>query len=290
MLNEWKEFQAYTKPVTYTAAGKRDTTYMGRFTFDTLMDFEGLSRVLTILARGYLFHTEDGATITSPRENMDYARRALCAWCSIPDSKKATPREAWQFDSNFSGLHEEFPELVDEHGGGWFYRHIHIFVDFVFTHLDVTSKSAQDKCLLIQKGFDAAWRKKVIQFQTPIFSPGTKGQWIMRFDDAIADALELRPLRQDEVSLSPELDERIGRITPTGMPPEVILTLISYYKANKPEDSDWVVLPVANFDAYFGNTSFGRKYLKMIPQEIMERSDSGYGVCRYRVRKEYLMP
>jgi len=50
------------------------------------------------------------------------------------------------------------------------------------------------------------------------------------------------------------------------------------------------VLPVANFDAFFGNTSFGRKYLKMIPQEIMERSDSGYGVCRYRIAKEYLIP
>ncbi|MBR5471181.1 MAG: hypothetical protein IKU81_03560 [Oscillibacter sp.] len=290
MLNEWKEFQAYTKPVDYTAVSKRDTTYMGRFTFDTLMDFEGLSRVLTILTRGYLFHTEDGSLVASPRENIDHARRALCAWCSIPDSKKATPKEAWQFQSDFRALHSEFPELVDEHGGGWFYRHVHNIADFVFAHLDVTSKSAQDKCLLIQKGFDAAWRKKVIQFQTPIFSPGTKGQWIMRFDDAIADALELGPLRQDEVSLSPELENRIGRITPKGMPPEVIPTLICYYKANKPEDSDWVVLPVANFDAFFGNTSFGRKHLKMIPQEIMERSDSGYGVCRYRVRKEYLMP
>ena len=288
MLNEWKEFQAYTKPATYTAARKRDTTYMGRFTFDTMMDFEGLSRVLTILARGYLFHSEDGSLVTSPRENIDHARRALCAWCSIPDKKKATPKEAWQFDSNFSGLHEAFPELVDEHGRGWFYRHVHSVADFVLAHTEVTSKSAQDKCLLIQKGFDAAWRKKVIQFQTPIFSPGTKGQWIIRFDDAIADALELGPLRKEEVSLSPELEERIQRITPKGMPPEVIPTLIGCYKANKPVDSDWVVLPVANFDAYFGNTSFGRKYLKMIPQEIMERSDSGYGVCRYRVTKEYL--
>ena len=290
MLNEWKEFQAYTKSGTYTAARKRDTTYMGRFTFDTIMDFEGLSRVLTVLARGYLFHTEDGSLAASPRERIGYARRALRAWCSIPDKKKATPRVAWQFDSNFSGLHDEFPELVDKQGRGWFYRHVHNIADFVFAHLDVTSKAAQDKCLLIQKGFDTAWRKKVIQFQTPIFSPGTKGQWIMRFDDAIADALELGPLRQDEVLLSPELEERIQKITPKGMPSEVIPTLICYYKVNKPEDSDWVVLPVANFDANFGNTSFGRKYLKIIPQEIMERSDSGYGVCRYRVRKEYLMP
>ena len=110
----------------------------------------------------------------------------------------------------------------------------------------------------------------------------------MRFDDAIADALELGPLRQDEVSVPPELEAQIQRITPKGMPPEVIPTLICYYKANKPEDSNWVVLPVANFDACFGNTSFGRKYLKMIPQEIIERSDSGYGVCRYRVTDKRL--
>ena len=290
MLNEWKEFQAYTKPMTYTAAGKRDTTYMGRFTFDTMMDFEGLSRVLTILARGYLFHTEDGSLAASPRERIDHARRALCAWSSIPASKKATPKEAWQFDSDFSELHGEFPRLVDEHGRGWFHRHVHSVADFVLTHTAVTSKSAQDKCLLIQKGFDAAWRKKVIQFQTPIFSPGTKGQCIMRFDDAIADALELGPLRQDEVSILPELEAQIQRITPKGMPPEVIPTLICYYKVNKPRDSDWVVLPVANFDAFFGNTSFGRKYLKIIPKEIMERSDSGYGVCRYRITEEYLIP
>ena len=42
--------------------------------------------------------------------------------------------------------------------------------------------------------------------------------------------------------------------------------LIAYYKANKPDDSDWVVLPVASFDAYYGNTNFSRKYLSKIPE------------------------
>lgn len=36
MLNEWEEFLQYSLPVTYTATGKRDSTYLGRFTFDTL--------------------------------------------------------------------------------------------------------------------------------------------------------------------------------------------------------------------------------------------------------------
>ena len=36
MLNEWKEFQDYTGAVNYTARNKQDTTYLGRFTFDTI--------------------------------------------------------------------------------------------------------------------------------------------------------------------------------------------------------------------------------------------------------------
>ena len=103
MLNEWKEFQDYTGVVNYTARNKQDTTYLGRFTFDTILDFEGLNRVLTILARGFLFHNENGSSAEAPRERIDYAKRGLCAWCSVPDSKKATPREAWQFGSDFGG-------------------------------------------------------------------------------------------------------------------------------------------------------------------------------------------
>lgn len=52
MLNEWKEFQDYTGVVNYTARNKQDTTYLGRFTFDTILDFEGLNRVLTTLEIG----------------------------------------------------------------------------------------------------------------------------------------------------------------------------------------------------------------------------------------------
>lgn len=50
---------------------------------------------------------------------------------------------------------------------------------------------------------------------------------------------------------------------------EIVETLAAYYLANKPENSDWVVLPVVNFDASFGTTSFGQKYLKQISESIM---------------------
>ena len=258
MLNEWKEFQDYTGTVTYTARNKQDTTYLGRFTFDTILDFEGLNRVLTILARGFLFHNEDG----SPAE---------------------APREAWQFGSDFGELHSEFPGLVDENGSGWFHRHVHRVAAFVRENPKRISSSAQKKCAAIEKGFDQAWRDKVIQMQIPLFAPTTKGQWGLRFDSFLAQALELGPLRDKEQSLPPELVEQLRTLTPKGVPLDMVTTLVSYYLANKPEDSDWVVLPVANFDAYFGTTSFGRKYLKQIPEAILERSETGFGLCRYRL-------
>lgn len=283
MLNEWEEFLQYIASMAYAAVSKRDSAYLGRFTFDTLMDFEGLSRVLTIIARGYLFHQLDGTLAEEPRNRIEHVRRALCAWCSIPDEKTAAPKAEWQLLTDFRDLHEVFPELVGEDGNGWFCRHVRNVVGFVEAHPDRVSKSAWDKCQKLRKGFDAVWRKKVRQFQVPLFSPGTKGQWVLRFDDVLADALEAGPLRQDTVEIPKELTNRIRTILPSEVPIDVVCTLIAYYAANKPEDSDWVVLPVANFDAYFGSTSFGRKYLKRIPEEILERSDAGFGVCRYRV-------
>ena len=134
---------------------------------------------------------------------------------------------------------------------------------------------------------DVAWRNKVRQFQVPLYSPDTKGQWIIRFDTAVADGLEQGPLRMNDVTVPAELTEHMKAVLPKGLPPEVVFELIACYATNKPEDSDWVVLPVASFVAYFGTTSFGRKYLRLIPGKILERPDSGFGVCRYRVREEY---
>ena len=70
----------------------------------------------------------------------------------------------------------------------------------------------------------------------------------------------------------------------------VNIAAISYYFKGKDElysELVWVVLPVASFDAYFGDTSFSKKYLPKIPPEIMERS-SAFGISRYRITEEYL--
>ena len=88
MYKEIDEFKAYTAKPVYQSTGKRDTEWLGRFTFRTLLDFEGMGRILTIVARGYLHR--DG---TNPYENIEYARNALKAWCSIPEKTKK-PRKS----------------------------------------------------------------------------------------------------------------------------------------------------------------------------------------------------
>ena len=286
MLNEWQEFLDYTGPVVYKADGKKDTTWLGRFTFETLREFGGLSRILTILARGFLFHNPDGAVLDGqPRERTDYARRGLCAWCSVPERASAKPE--WQYRTDFGLLHEEFPALVDKDGRGWFCRHFHTAMAFARDNPKVVRKAYSETAEELDKKFDAEWRKKVRQFQMPLFSSNADAAWIIRFDDVIADALELGPLRRDEIKLLLELRAKIEDVKPAKLPAEVIHTLIAYYIANRPEDSDWLVLPVANFDCRFGDTNFGRKYLSQIPEEIIQRSSS-FGVSRYRVLPEFL--
>ena len=275
MLNEIEEFKAYTTFPAYVAKNKYDSGYLGRFTFDTLVKCEGLNRVLTILARGYLWR--DGEPDT------DRAYDALRAWCSIPDRKNAAPKRDGQSETDYRALHEAFPELVDESGAGWFYRHVHQVAAFVRKHPDKVLKSAVTSCDLLKKDFDAEWRDKLRQMQVPIFSAGTKGNWLLHFDDIVADAVEEGPLRGEPAPLSAGELEKLRTLTPKGVPETVLPALVQFYRMNKPEDSNWVVLPVTNFDAFFGTTAFSRKWLSALPERVIRRSEASYGVSRYMV-------
>ncbi len=275
MINEREEFQAFITFPDYSANSKRDTHYLGRFTYDMLLDFRGMARVLTILARGYLWETE--------KPDLERAGKALCAWCSVPDKKKAGPREDWQEPTDYAHLYGEFPELVNEAGEGWFLQHVRNVTQFVERNPKVVLKAALDACDPLSKtAFRDAWRKKVRQYQVPLYAEKTKGSWILRFDDILAEALEQGPLRDSSISLPENVEEMLSQATPRGVPDKVLPTLARYYLANKPVDSDWVVLPVTNFDAYFGSTAFSKKWLADLPEDIVIRESSS-GVSRFKI-------
>ena len=270
-----EEFKAYTQFPMYNANGKRDMSFLGRFTFDMLIKHIGMHRVLTTVARGYMFESET--------PDIDRAKGALQAWCSLPTEKK----DDWKASTNFCKLHDSFPELVDTNGRGWFYRHVHNICDFVESHPDSVSKTTVSKCDLLRKGFDNEWEKKVIQFQVPIFSTTTIGSWILRFDDILADALELGKLQNKDSSLSDSINEYIKAHVASPAQPVAEL-LVRYYIANKPIDSDKVVLPVTNFDAYFGNGTFSKKWLPKEFDSIIIRDPQSNGVSRYTLHENLI--
>ncbi len=70
---------------------------------------------------------------------------------------------------------------------------------------------------------------------------------------------------------------------------DVIPASICYYIASGQPDTDRVVLPVNNFDAYFGTVSFAKKILNTIPQSILVRDKQTCGLCRYKVMPEFLL-
>lgn len=279
MLNEAQEFYAYTHFPEYCCSSPSDTKFLGRFTMESIMDFLGFERIFTILARGYLF-SGDG----EPQQRAALARDALCAWCSIPDEKS----EDWKFSTDFRHLHDRFPELVDENGNGWFIRHIYSIAECIAGNPEKVSKSARKYLPALQTGFDRKWRDKVRQFQVPIFLESSEAIWEIRFDDVIANALPLGPLRNMGATVTPQQLERLSAFVTPDVKLEHLTTLVAYYEANKPEDSDWVVLPASSFNMYFGSTAFSKKVLPAITDKVIRRSPMSHGSARFQVMEEFL--
>ena len=244
MLNEIAEFKDYTKTPIYKRDNRNDNSFLGRFTCEGIQGFEGFPRVLTIIARGYMFKNGN--------VDIEYARRAISAWCSIPDKDNAKQKEDWRIRTDFREYHCEFPELVSENGEGWFYRHFHNAMKFVISNPEKFTAKEIEKYTLMDKNFDNAWRKKFTQMQYGTYDLNTKGAWILRFDDILSSALELGELKNKDFELPEEAKAKIFDFTKAPSTANALETLIKYYYANRQEDTDWVVLPVANFDAYFG--------------------------------------
>ena len=275
MLNEIAEFKAYTEAPIYKRDNRNDNSFLGRFTCEGIQGFEGFPRVLTIIARGYMF--KNGIA------DIEYARRAISAWCSIPDKDITKEKEDWRFRTDFREYHSEFPELVSDNGEGWFYRHFHTAMNFTKNNPDKFTIKEYEKYMIMDNNFDTAWRDKVTRMHFSTYYLKTKGAWILRFDDILSSALELGELKNNDFELPEETKTKIFDFTKTPSTATALETLIKYYCANRQEDTDWVVLPVANFDSYFGSTSFSKKRLtELVKSGAIERENS-YNVSRYRL-------
>ena len=308
MVNELEEFRAYTTFPEYKAARKNDTTYMGRFTFPMLLDFKGFQRIFTILARGFLF--EDGG---NGYDRIDYARRDLLAWCSVSTGRMQTQKKTQdQSDpgnqTNYAIYHGEFPNLVDETGDGWLIRHVENVTRFVTEHPEKVRKDAWENVCKLKQGFRRFWAKKVDHIQAVPFSENTKGKWGLRMEDILADALVLGPLQNRDFDLPENVAQRLTELTPKGVPPEASILLYKYYVIHRTSRSDalipdwmlwpnqndlpdsgnfFVVLPMQNFNAFFGTTAFSQKWITELTESILERKVLD-GISKYQIVKTLL--
>ncbi len=197
---------------------------------DMLLDFSGFRRILTILARGYLFRADGNAY-----DRIETARRALLSWCSLSAEKmkKAPDQNDPRLRTDYGEYADEFPELVTPEGEGWLIRHVANIVAFVEANPDAVRKKVVEKAQALKEGFREEWAKKLRHMLVPPFASNTKGAWVLRFDDILADALELGPLKNKDFDLSEDVLQRLAERTPKGVPLEASVMLYKYYIANK---------------------------------------------------------
>ena len=155
-------------------------------------------------------------------------------------------------------------------------------IAFVRAHTEETDQWTQKKIDPISERFTNEWKKKVRQMQVPVFHYKTKGTWIHRFDDMIADALEAGSLRTEEYPLPSEYTKRIDELISDDKLKPVAAEVVRFYLANRSDDTPWVVLPVQSFDAFYGSTAFSKKQLAALPKELILREYRN-GVCRIRL-------
>jgi len=154
---------------------------------------------------------------------------------------------------------------------------------FLFTFTQNFRRSQTNEYL---KDFEKAWREKIKQFHTSIYDTDTINGWIIRFDGIISDALELGPLREEEVVIPDSILHKLREILPENCI-EGITILIKYYIANRQPDTDWVVISHINLDGYLGYGTFTKKLLATIPEDILIRS-TNHGVNRYKIMPGFL--
>ena len=283
MTNEWLEFKAYTDTPVFLADSKQSTAFIGRFTVRMIKQNKGFNRIFTILARGFLFHNADSTLRTDdPYDRTEEARRFLCAWCSLP--YETVTNKVLKFHTSFPELHNEFPNIVDENGAGWYYRYLHSLSDYIKKNKeDVTKKLhcfAEKKTL---KAIESTWAKKLIQYQYSIYNNRSSADFPLLFDTAIADALVLGPLRTEAVVLSYETLQKIKSYGVNAKTERLMITLTEYYIANKEPDSDWVIIPRTNISAYLGSATYMESYENKIPEGFMEKKPEMGGVSAVRL-------
>ena len=118
-----------------------------------------------------------------------------------------------------------------------YYTHIHNVIETVLDNAENNTQSMAGNALMLLEKFDKGWCNKVMQAQASLYSKTTKGAWIIRFEDIVAEAKEIGPLKNKDFELPAEMVQKLKDALPNKKRLDVLVTLAKFYLANKPEDS-----------------------------------------------------
>ena len=69
------------------------------------------------------------------------------------------------------------------------------------------------------------------------------------------------------------------------VPLTVSETMLEYYLANKPTDSDWYVLHLTSIEAFLGSSSLSRLYMRKLCGTVLEKKDGVPSACVVKYQK-----
>ena len=122
-------------------------------------------------------------------------------------------------------------------------------------------------------------------------SRGKTKQYIVvglgRFGSAIAETLckageEVMGVDMD-LDLVEDMRDKITQAASKSVPNWMIEELVRFILANQRDHTEWVNIPMANFNAFFGDTSFSKKYKPHIPDALVVFEPQKLGICRVKL-------
>lgn len=267
MLNEFKEYYDYTRDLKlkYSSPDQckhRENIY-GRLLLKTVQDRHGIGRVLTIIARRFLYHDIDDISKSSELSMVNkndlilLARTAMEQWCSYDIVDKIVSKD-----------------LVDTQGIGIYTSYMQSTYD-VFKNLKSDKKNSE-KIFLIDKAL-RKWKKTYVSksLSSDFFSSKNiqkkYDNKIITFDLILADALHEGPLLKKGVYIPKHAIKNLYDIFDVKYGKFIFefLMMSCVYKIEKLKNNrEYQLTNLAVFSNWRNKKNFHRDYEKF--KEILE--------------------
>lgn len=225
MLNEYKEYYDYTEKLSVNWEAEKEAKVYSRLQLETVTKkFMGLTRVLTVIARRFLYHDlEDiGKKIILSEKNKAYqiklSKIALECWASYDDIDLS-----YIFDDESSRIIESLrvhtPEIFGKNRTGKFMEYVHDlkkhFDDYIANNPTSTQRKVPKSLVEAITKWSNTYFDKQLNKEFYNNEEGLRQKYsnkIVTFDIVIADALHEKELKNKAVYIPVKILNELCKI------------------------------------------------------------------------------